>query len=46
MDAFRLRHRIIDDYATYIQSFIKIRAQRIHDKVTVELGRGLVWLTR
>jgi hypothetical protein len=43
MDVFNLRHRIIDDYSTYIRSFIEIRDQRIHDKVTAELGSGLLW---
>ena len=44
MDLFALRNNIINDYSTYIQSFIEIRDQRIHDKVKAELGSGMLWL--
>lgn len=44
MDVFALRHTIINDYSTYIRSFIVIRDDRIRDKVKTELGSGLLWL--
>ena len=33
MDVFALRHRLVDDYSSYIQSFINIRDDRIRQHV-------------
>ncbi|MDE2126262.1 MAG: DEAD/DEAH box helicase [Armatimonadetes bacterium] len=43
MDVFDLRHRLIDDYASYISSFIRIHDQRIRDHVNDSLDNGLLW---
>ena len=43
MDVFGLRDRLVDDYSSYIQSFIQIRDDRIHDLVDSELASGLLW---
>ncbi len=43
MDVFALRERLIGDYASYIQSFIKIRDRRIEQYVERELREGLLW---
>jgi len=43
MDVFALRQRLVDDYATYIQSFINISDPRIADTVAQELEAGLLW---
>lgn len=43
MDVFSLRHRLVDDYAAYIRSFITIRDERIGRYVDDELRNGLLW---
>ena len=43
MDVFGLRDRLVDDYASYIKSFIHIRESRIDEKVDTSLKEGLLW---
>src|SRR5690554_1302735 len=43
MDVFALRNRLIQDYATYVKSFINIQDERIRAYVDRELGEGLLW---
>ncbi len=43
MNVFELRKRIIDDYASYISSFIQIRDDRIREYVEKSLAEGLLW---
>ncbi|OPL19560.1 MAG: hypothetical protein AVO35_10380 [Candidatus Aegiribacteria sp. MLS_C] len=43
MDAFGLRERLVSEYARYIRSFIRIRDQRISDKVEQTISEGLLW---
>jgi hypothetical protein len=43
MDVFGIRDRLVDDYSSYIQSFIQIRNDRIRGLVDSELASGLLW---
>ena len=43
MDVFRLRNQLIDDYASFISSFIEIRDPRIREQVRDEVAQGLLW---
>ena len=43
MDVFDLRYRLIEDYGSYVQSFINIRDERINARVRTELDEGLLW---
>ena len=43
MDVFALRRRVVDDYRSYITSFISIRDDRIRDEVESSLEDGLLW---
>lgn len=43
MDVFDLRNRLVEDYARYTRSFIKIADQRIRDKVDGALDDGALW---
>ena len=44
MNIFDLRHLLIDDYASYIKSFIQIRTPRIRDYVHHELfEQNMLW---
>ena len=43
MDVFQFRNQLIDDYAEYIRSFIRIRDPRIGEKVEEEMDGGLLW---
>ncbi|MBT3191402.1 MAG: DEAD/DEAH box helicase, partial [Verrucomicrobia bacterium] len=43
MNVFELRGKLVDDYATYIKSFLKIRDPKIKDKVSDELKAGRLW---
>lgn len=43
MDVFDLRNRLVDDYAQYIRSFIKIADKRILEKVNGALDAGALW---
>jgi hypothetical protein len=43
MDVFDLRNRLVEDYARYTRSFIKIADQRICQKVDGALADGALW---
>mgnify|MGYP001551152979 CR=1 FL=1 len=43
MDIFKTHAQIVDDYATYIRSFLKISDEAIRAKVEDELGKGKLW---
>lgn len=43
MDVFDLRNRLVEDYARYTRSFIKIADQRICEKVDGALDGGALW---
>ncbi len=43
MDVFDLRQRLVDDYARYTRSFIKIADPTIRKKVDEELDAGAFW---
>jgi hypothetical protein len=43
MNVFEVHRRIIDDYARYIQSFIRIEDDEIRKTVDEELARGKLW---
>lgn len=43
MDVFDLRQRLVDDYASYTRSFIKIADPVIQQKVDSELAAGAFW---
>lgn len=43
MDVFGLHEHLIGDYASFAQSFIKIRDPEIRDFVQHNLDRGLLW---
>jgi len=43
MNVFDLRNRLVDDYSSYTQSFIKISDARIAKKVDSELSAGAFW---
>lgn len=43
MDVFDLRNRLVDDYARYTRSFIKIANERIHAMVDQALEAGALW---
>ena len=43
MDVFQLRNSLIDDYAQYISSFIRIKDPRIREYVEEEIKAGLLW---
>ena len=43
MKVFQLRQRLIEDYGSYVRSFIEIRDERINERVREELDAGLLW---
>jgi len=43
MDAFELRERLIEDYGSYVRSFIRVRDPEIRRRVDEELDGGLLW---
>ena len=43
MDVFRMRSRLVEDYASYTRSFIKIADPRIHARVETALDDGIFW---
>jgi superfamily II DNA or RNA helicase len=43
MDIFKTHAQIVDDYATYIRSFLKISDEAIRAKVEAELEKGKLW---
>ena len=43
MDIFSFRNKIVEDYASYVRSFIRIRDHHIDDVVTKSLKQGRLW---
>lgn len=43
MDVFELHRHVVDDYAAYTKSFIRISDPRIADTVQREIAEGLLW---
>ncbi|MCH8291522.1 hypothetical protein IH992_10530 [Candidatus Poribacteria bacterium] len=43
MDIFEFRNQLLNDYASYIKSFIHIRDERIRELVLGELDAGFLW---
>lgn len=43
MDVFETRRRLVNDYAEYIRSFIKISDARIDARVQKALNEGALW---
>jgi ATP-dependent helicase YprA (DUF1998 family) len=43
LDVFGLRHRLVDDYGSYVSSFIRIKDDRVGQEVRNSLGEGLLW---
>ena len=43
MNVFKLRDQLINDYASYISSFINNRDEQIKDYVEEQLREGLLW---
>ena len=43
MDVFQLRRRLVDDYGSYVSSFIRIKDDRVGEEVRSSLGEGLFW---
>lgn len=43
LDVFQLRDRVVDEYRGYVESFIKIRDERIDDHVRQALAGGALW---
>ena len=43
MNVFELRERLINDYSSYIRSFIRIRDERVDGLVTSCLDQGRLW---
>lgn len=43
MDVFELHQHVIDDYAAYTKSFIRISDGRVADAVEREISEGLLW---
>lgn len=43
MNVFELRNQLVDDYKTYVSSFIQIRDNRIREHVDEQLKAGLLW---
>jgi ATP-dependent helicase YprA (DUF1998 family) len=43
MDVFELRQRLIEDYGSYVRSFIRVRDPEIRRRVDEELDGGLLW---
>lgn len=43
MDVFDLRHRVIDQYAQYVGSFVTMRDQRVREYVEQEMASGALW---
>jgi len=43
MDVFAIHQRIIADYGRFMQSFVRIRDERIRTHVQQELDEGLLW---
>lgn len=43
MDVFALRDRVVEDYKNYIESFVRIRDERIEKFVRDEFDSGVLW---
>jgi hypothetical protein len=43
LDIFNLRDEVIEDYRTYIESFLKIRDPKVETFVQTELDKGELW---
>ena len=43
MDVFELRNRLVEDYGSYVRSFIRIKDVRIEAEVKESLDEGLLW---
>ncbi len=43
MDVFKLHQQLIEDYASYASSFIRIRDQRLYETVHESLREGIFW---
>src|SRR5690606_251421 len=43
MDVFQLRSQVVDDYARYVKSFVKIRDDRIAAFAEEQLEKGVLW---
>ncbi|HEX5482649.1 MAG TPA: DEAD/DEAH box helicase [Terriglobia bacterium] len=43
MDVFALREKVVSDYKQYIESFVRIRDERIDGFVQEELRKGALW---
>ena len=43
MDIFKTHAQIVEDYATYIRSFLKISDKAIKAVVEEELSKGKLW---
>ena len=43
MNVFELRNQLVDNYKSYISSFIQIRDKRIRSHVDEQLKAGLLW---
>ncbi len=43
MDVFKFRQNLIDEYSSYIRSFIYISDERVKEYVDQKLNKGLLW---
>lgn len=43
MDVFELRNCLVEDYGSYVRSFIRIKDARIEEEVKESLDEGLLW---
>jgi len=43
LDVFELRNRLVEDYGSYVRSFIRIKDTRIEEEVKESLDEGLLW---
>src|SRR6266446_5365706 len=43
MNIFEFRNQLVDDYASYINSFIQIRDPHVHNYVQQKLHEGVLW---
>jgi hypothetical protein len=43
VDVFAVRDRLVGDYRRYVDGFLRVRDERIHELVDHELDAGLLW---
>jgi len=43
MDVFELRNHLVEDYKSYVSSFIQIRDKKIRAYVDDQISSGLLW---